>query len=116
MTTEDTAVNGTLTPDEQLAKRSIEDFGRFRTGDELAAFFLNAGIKGARVKGACPVATYIRGFTTHVRILVSATTTQIWSKNLTTVTNPQSLTEFIADFYTGRHPELLRSWLPASDR
>jgi hypothetical protein len=109
-------VNGTLTPDEQLAKQSIEDFGRFRTGDELAAFLLGEGIKGARVKGACPVAAYIRGFTTRVRILVSATTTQIWSKNLTTVRNPQSLTEFIADFYAGDHPELLRSWLPASDR
>ncbi|GAA3070668.1 hypothetical protein GCM10010464_38650 [Pseudonocardia yunnanensis] len=109
-------MNGTLTPDEQLAKQSIEDFGRFRTGDELAAFLLSKGVKGARVKGACPVATYIRGFTNRVRILVSATTTQIWSKNLTTVPNPQALTEFIADFYAGHHPELLRSWLPVSDR
>jgi hypothetical protein len=109
-------VDSTLTADEKLAKQSIEDFGRFRTGDDLAAFFLGAGITGARVKGACPVAAYIRGFTNRVRILVGATTTQIWSKNLTTVTNPQSLTEFIADFYAGRHPELLRSWLPASDR
>ena len=109
-------MNSALSVDEELAKQSIEGFERFRTGDELAAFFLSAGIKGARVKGACPVATYIRGFTNRVRILVGATTTQIWSWNLTTVTNPQSLAEFIADFYAGRYPQLLRSWLPASDR
>lgn len=109
-------MNSVLSADEELAKQSIEDFGRFRTGDELAAFFLGKGIKGARVKGACPVAAYIRSFTNRVRILVGATTTQIWSKNLTTITNPPSLTEFIADFYAGLHPQLLRSWLPVSDR
>jgi hypothetical protein len=109
-------VDTALTPDEELAKQSIEDFGRFSTGDELAAFFLQEGIKGARVNGACPVAVYVSRFTHRVRILVGATTTQIWSKNLTTVTNPQSLTEFAANFYAGRHPELLRSWMPASDR
>lgn len=102
----------TPTPDEELAKQIIEDFGRFRTGDELAAFFLREGIKGARVNGACPVAAYIRQFTHQVRILVGLTTTQIWSKNLITVINPQCLTEFSANFYAGHHPELLRSWLP----